>query len=90
MSFRRLLTLLLSSSAMLLVAMFSAFLAMRLSIHGREVEVPSLAGMTLAEASRAAERLGLSVRLENKFYSADVPSGHVLGQAEPMTAPEHK
>ncbi len=65
---------------MLAVALLSAFIAMRLAIHGREVEVPNLAGLTLQEASTKAGRLGLSLRLENKFYSADVPSGHILGQ----------
>ncbi len=65
---------------MLAVALLSAFLAMRLAIHGREVEVPNLAGLTLQEASEKAGHLGLSLRLENKFYSADIPSGHILGQ----------
>ncbi len=71
---------LLTAMAMLAVGLFSAFIAMRLAIHGREVEVPSLTGLTLQEASAKAGRLGLSLRLENKFYSADVPSGHILGQ----------
>lgn len=65
---------------MLAVALLSAFVAMRLAIHGREVEVPNLAGLTLQEASAKAGNLNLSLRLENKFYSADVPSGHILGQ----------
>lgn len=71
---------LLTGMAMLAVALLSAFVAMRLAIHGREVEVPNLAGLTLQEASAKAGHLGLSLHLENKFYSADVPSGHILGQ----------
>ncbi len=77
---KRFFNILLTAMAMLAVALFSAFLAMRLAIHGREVEVPNLAGLTLQEASVKAGDLGLSLRLENKFYSADIPSGHILGQ----------
>ncbi len=77
---KRFFNILLTGMAMLAVALFSAFLAMRLAIHGREVEVPNLSGMTLQEASAKAGHLGLSLHLENKFYSADVPSGHILGQ----------
>ncbi len=65
---------------MVVVALLSAFLAMRLAIHGREVEVPNLAGLTLQEASEKAGDLGLSLHLENKFYSTDTPSGHILSQ----------
>ncbi|GAC1364073.1 MAG: hypothetical protein NVSMB3_12580 [Acidobacteriaceae bacterium] len=77
---RRFFNILLTAMAMLAVALFSAFVAMRLAIHGREVVVPNLAGLTLQEASARAGHLGLSLHLENKFYSADVPSGHILGQ----------
>ena len=77
---KRFFNVLLTAMAMLVIFLLSAFIAMRLAIHGREVEVPNLAGLTLQEASSKAARLGLSLRLENKFYSADVPSGHILGQ----------
>ena len=77
---KRFFNILLTAMAMLAVFLFSAFAAMRLAIHGREVEVPNLAGLTLQEASAKTSHLGLSLRLENKFYSTDVPSGHILGQ----------
>lgn len=77
---KRFFNVLLTAMAMLVIFLLSAFIAMRLAIHGREVEVPNLAGLTLQEASAKAGHLGLSLRLENKFYSADVPSGHILGQ----------
>ncbi len=77
---KRFFNILLTAMAMLVIFLLSAFIAMRLAIHGREVEVPDLAGLTLQEASAKAGHLGLSLRLENKFYSADVPSGHILGQ----------
>ncbi len=77
---KRFFNVVLTAMAMLVIFLLSAFIAMRLAIHGREVEVPNLAGLTLQEASSKAAHLGLSLRLENKFYSADVPSGHILGQ----------
>ena len=77
---KRFFNILLTAMAMLAVALLSAFAAMRIAIHGREVEVPSLTGLTLADASREAGRLGLSLRLENRFYSTTTSSGHILGQ----------
>ncbi len=78
---KRFFSILLTAMAMLAVALLSAFLAMRFAIHGSEVEVPSLAGLTLAEAAHTAGRLGLSLRLENRFYSTTTASGHILGQS---------
>ncbi|MDQ2834701.1 MAG: PASTA domain-containing protein [Acidobacteriota bacterium] len=69
------------SLAMLLVALVSAFLTMRLAIHGHEVKVPTLTGLTLADAGRQTSALGLTLTLENRFYSPDTPSGRVLAQS---------
>lgn len=66
---------------MLAVALISAFISMRLAIHGREVEVPNLAGLTISEASQAASAEGLSLNVENRFYSANIAPGHVLAQS---------
>jgi beta-lactam-binding protein with PASTA domain len=77
---RRFFNLVLGAMAMVAVAMISAFLAMRLAIHGREVKVPDLAHMTISEASRKASSMGLRLQLENKFYSPNTPSGQVLAQ----------
>ena len=71
----------LGALAMLIVALVSAFLTMRLAIHGREVKVPTLTGLTLFEASQKTSSLGLSLNLENRFYSANVPPGRVLAQS---------
>ena len=78
---KRFFNLLLGALAMIAVAMLSAFITMRLAIHGREVKVPSLAGLTLSEASRKASSLGLRLNLENRFYSAETATGHVLAQS---------
>jgi len=77
---RRFFNILLGALAMIAVALLSAFLAMRLAIHGREVEVPNVAGMTVAEANSLATSLGLNMNLENHFYSTVTPAGRVLSQ----------
>src|SRR5438067_9847937 len=70
----------LGALAMLVVALLSAFITMRLAIHGREVKVPDLTGLTLADASKQTRSLGLILDLENRFYSPNTPPGHVLAQ----------
>ncbi len=65
---------------MFTVALLAAFLALRLAIHGREVAVPNLAGMSDSEAADAAKKLGLNLSVENRFYSPAVASNHVLSQ----------
>jgi beta-lactam-binding protein with PASTA domain len=78
---KRFFNLLLGALAMLAVALISAFITMRLAIHGREVEVPSLAGLSMADAGKKAGSLVLRLNLEDRFYSASVPSGHILAQS---------
>ncbi|MEO6911783.1 MAG: PASTA domain-containing protein [Edaphobacter sp.] len=78
---KRFFNLVLGAMAMLAVALISAFISMRLAIHGREVEVPNLAGLTLSEAGQAASSRGLNLNLENKFYAPNVAPGHILAQS---------
>jgi len=77
---RRFFNILLGALAMIAVALLSAFVTMRLAIHGREVEVPNLAGLTVAEANDTASKLGLHMNLENHFYSTATPAGRILSQ----------
>jgi beta-lactam-binding protein with PASTA domain len=77
---RRFFNILLGALAMIAVGLLSAFIAMRLAIHGREVEVPDLAGLTVAEAKGLASGLGLNVNVENRFYSTVTPAGRILSQ----------
>ena len=65
---------------LLLVALVSALTAMRLAIHGREVEVPKLVGLTPAEAERAASAVGLQFMVEREYYSAQIPEGKIMSQ----------
>src|SRR3569623_1075486 len=68
---------------MLTVALISAFIAMRLAINGREAVVPPVVGQTVPEAASAAGHVGLRVSVENRFYSSEVPVGHVIAQDPP-------
>lgn len=65
---------------LLLVFMASALMSMRFAIHGREVKVPALAGLTPVEAERRASAEGLVISIENRFYSSDVPAGRIVSQ----------
>jgi eukaryotic-like serine/threonine-protein kinase len=65
---------------LLLVMMASALTAMRYAIHGREVNVPNLMGKTVTEAQEAANALGLTLIMENKFYSDRIPAGRIVSQ----------
>ncbi len=77
---KRIYTLILGALAMVAVALVSAFIAMRLAIHGREAVVPPLIGLTVDQATESAASKGLHVTLENHFYSAEVPAGRILAQ----------
>jgi beta-lactam-binding protein with PASTA domain len=65
---------------LVLVALVSALTAMRFAIHGREVTVPKLTGMAPTDARRVAADNGLLLVVENRFYSAEVPSGRIVSQ----------
>jgi eukaryotic-like serine/threonine-protein kinase len=80
-SINRFFNVLLGAMAMVAVALISMFITMRLAIHGREVEVPNLSGLTIAEASQSASSQGLNLNVENRFYSNDVAPGHILAQS---------
>jgi beta-lactam-binding protein with PASTA domain len=67
-------------TVLLIVALVSALTTMRFAVHGREVATPSLVGMTLPEAGRAASAAGLGFEVERRFYSSNVGEGKVLSQ----------
>lgn len=62
------------------VFLISMLTAMRFAIHGREVPVPKLVGLTPLQAQRALEYQGLVLVRENRYFSSDVPEGKILSQ----------
>jgi beta-lactam-binding protein with PASTA domain len=74
-----------TSVVMLLIAaaLLSAITTMHFAIHGAEVKIPSLKGMTVAVARSQAAGMGLNLDVDNRYYSADVAAGHILSQSPP-------
>jgi eukaryotic-like serine/threonine-protein kinase len=66
---------------LLTVGLLSAILTMQVVIHGAEVQVPALKGMTTADARSVAAGLGLRLDVDNRYYSGDVAAGHILTQS---------
>lgn len=69
-----------------LVATFFLFagMAMRIALRAREVQVPTLVGQTVDEATRALTDVGLTLRIdENRRSDPKVPQGHVMQQDPP-------
>ncbi|HEX7288966.1 MAG TPA: PASTA domain-containing protein [Candidatus Angelobacter sp.] len=77
---RKLFQYLMLGLVLLLVFLASALLSMRFAIHGRQVRVPRLSGLTFPEAERMANSEGLALTVENRFYSAEVPVGRIISQ----------
>src|SRR5579859_236507 len=65
---------------MIIVAMVSGLTAMRFAIHGQEVTVPPLVGLTPAEAERTVSGLGLQMSIERQYYSPQIPEGRIMSQ----------
>jgi beta-lactam-binding protein with PASTA domain len=63
------------------VALLAAVATMHFAIHGAEVQVPALKGMTVAEARSQTSGLGLNLDVDNRYYSGDVAAGHILTQS---------
>jgi len=69
----RFLKLLIRSLILIVVALFSSLAAMRVAIHGREVRVPNIQGMTTLRAQETANSSGLIVSVEDKFIVPTSP-----------------
>ncbi len=67
--------------ALVVVALLSAIATMHFAIHGAEVQVPSLKGMTVADARSQTAGMGLNLNVDNRYYSSDVAAGHILTQS---------
>ncbi len=63
------------------VALLAAITTMHFAIHGAEVQVPTLKGMTIADARSETAGLGLNLDVDNRYYSGEVAAGHILTQS---------
>jgi eukaryotic-like serine/threonine-protein kinase len=62
------------------VALLSALTAMRFAIHGQEVQVPAIIGLTPSDAERAVAGFGLQIEVERQYYSPQIPEGRIMTQ----------
>jgi beta-lactam-binding protein with PASTA domain len=65
---------------LVVVALVSALTAMRFAIHGQEVEVPAIVGLTVPDAGRSVAGLGLQIEVERQYYSPQIPEGRIMTQ----------
>ena len=65
---------------LVIVAMASMLITMRLAIHRREVLIPNFVGMLPQAAEQSANSMGLVLIRENRFYSEEVQEGHIVSQ----------
>lgn len=65
---------------LVVVALMSALTAMRFAIHGQEVQVPAIIGLTPSDAERSVAGLGLQLEVERQYYSPQVPEGRIMTQ----------
>jgi eukaryotic-like serine/threonine-protein kinase len=65
---------------LVVVAMLSGLTAMRLAIHGQEVAVPTLVGLSPSDAERSVGGLGLLMTIERQYYSPQVAEGRIMSQ----------
>jgi len=65
---------------LLVVFMASMLTAMRFAIHGRQTAVPKVIGMTPHDAETALTAHGLVLDRSDRFFSAEIPDGHIVSQ----------
>ncbi len=65
---------------LVVVALASAVTAMRFAIHGQEVAVPPLVGLTPSDAEHSLAPLGLQLDVERQYYSPQIPEGKIMSQ----------
>jgi eukaryotic-like serine/threonine-protein kinase len=66
---------------LLMVATLSALTAMRFAIHGGEVKVPKIIGMTPEAAAALLTDRGLIMDVQDRFYSPEIAEGKIMSQA---------
>ncbi len=62
------------------VGLSSAYLGMRLAVRGTEVEVPSIAGKPVGEATEILERVHLKREVMGERFDPQIPRGVVISQ----------
>lgn len=84
---RSLFRLFLLFTVLVAVALVSAITTIRLTIHGRQEDMPKLVGVPLESAQRITSRLGLQIKVEDKIYSTQYAANEIAQQMPPPGTP---
>ena len=84
---RSLFRLFLLFTVLVAVAVLSAITTIRLTIHGRQENMPKLEGIPLESAQRITSGLGLELKVEDKIYSTQYAANEVAQQMPPPGTP---
>jgi len=84
---RNLFRLFLLFTVLVAVALLSAITTIRLTIHGRQANMPKLVGTSLESAQRMAAGLGLELKVEDKLFSTQYPANAIAQQMPPPGTP---
>jgi serine/threonine-protein kinase len=74
-------------TVLMAVALLSAITTIRLTIHGRQENMPKLVGVSLESARRITSGLGLELKIEDKLYSTEYPANVIAQQMPPPGIP---
>jgi len=84
---RSLFRLFLLFTVLIAVALLSAITTVRLTIHGRQENMPKLVGVSLEVAQRVTSGLGLELKVEDKIYSTQYAANAIAQQMPPPGTP---
>ena len=84
---RSLFRLFLLFTVLVAVALLSAITTIRLTIHGRQENMPKLVGVSLESAQHITAGLGLELKIEDKIYSTRYPPNAIAQQMPPPGTP---
>jgi serine/threonine-protein kinase len=84
---RSLFRLFLLFTVLVAVALLSAITTIRLTIHGRQANMPKLLGVPVETAQRISAGLGLELKIEDKLYSTQYPANAIAQQMPPPGTP---
>jgi eukaryotic-like serine/threonine-protein kinase len=84
---RSLFRLFLLLTVLVAVALLSAITTIRLTIHGRQANMPKLLGVPVETAQRISAGLGLELKIEDKLYSTQYPANAIAQQMPPPGTP---
>ena len=71
------------TTVLVVVALLSAIMTIRLTIRGHQESMPNLVGLSFDYAQRMTSGLGLEMKVEDKLYNTKVPAQSIVSQMPP-------